>query len=195
MGELNRKHRRLVQKHFAAAGTRSQVLRALALLVESGSVYCVIMVRPALPALVKVHATSRSRRDSRTTRTTQTFLIIYEIDVVPLHASAGVGFYRVAGYITRGCVIPLVVRGSDLPSAFRAVIISAHTHTHTDRVSVGHLPGRHHRPRRAQKVPNRVWGIVAGRSLARPRRLRFGFGWGLGFQSSAGGRRRCLRAW
>ncbi|PIL36321.1 hypothetical protein GSI_00009 [Ganoderma sinense ZZ0214-1] len=72
------KHRRLVKKHFAAAGTRSQVLQALALLVESGTVYCAIMIYSAVDVT----------------------------NAVPSQANGGVAFYKAAAYITRGCIIP-----------------------------------------------------------------------------------------
>ncbi len=39
-----REHRQLVKKLFSAAGTKSRVLNALALLVESGSIYCAFVV-------------------------------------------------------------------------------------------------------------------------------------------------------
>ncbi len=39
-----REHKQLVKKLFSAAGTKSRVLNALALLVESGSIYCALVV-------------------------------------------------------------------------------------------------------------------------------------------------------
>lgn len=39
-----REHRRLVKNHLSAAGTKSRVLNAFALLIESGSVYCALIV-------------------------------------------------------------------------------------------------------------------------------------------------------
>ncbi|KAM5538776.1 hypothetical protein V8D89_007498 [Ganoderma adspersum] len=75
-------HRRLVKKHFAASGTKSQVLQALALLVESGSMYCVLM----------------------------TFAAVYEVASVPPQAGTGLTslrFYDAGEYITHGCIIPL----------------------------------------------------------------------------------------
>ena len=41
---FNREHRQLVEKHFATAGTKSRVLQALALLIESGSIYSAFIV-------------------------------------------------------------------------------------------------------------------------------------------------------
>ena len=41
---LNREHRQLVKKHFATVETKSRVLQALALLIESGSIYSVFIV-------------------------------------------------------------------------------------------------------------------------------------------------------
>ncbi|PIL36319.1 hypothetical protein GSI_00007 [Ganoderma sinense ZZ0214-1] len=73
------KHRRLVKAQFAAAGTRSQVLQVLALLVESGSIYCVIMA----------------------------FSVVTDVVPLPSTDTTGVGLYTVSAYITRGCVIPL----------------------------------------------------------------------------------------
>ncbi len=90
-----------MKKHFAAAGTRSQVLQALALLVESGSIYCIIMVLST--TLTTLFSSSHKAK------IIQIFCVIYEIDAVPLQASAGITFYKVAAYITRGCVIPLAV--------------------------------------------------------------------------------------
>ena len=40
----DREHWQLVKKQFSSAGTKSRVLNALALLVESGSIYCALVV-------------------------------------------------------------------------------------------------------------------------------------------------------
>lgn len=39
-------------KYFSEAGTKSQVLKVLALLVESGSVYCALMVPTTVPSFL-----------------------------------------------------------------------------------------------------------------------------------------------
>ncbi len=46
-----RKHRQLVKKLFSAVGTKSRVLNALALLVESGSMYSALLVILRLASL------------------------------------------------------------------------------------------------------------------------------------------------
>ena len=63
-----------MKKQFAAAGTRSQVLQALALLVESGSMYCVLMVSTIVAALLKTSRVTtefRCRRSRQSTKSTQ----------------------------------------------------------------------------------------------------------------------------
>ena len=54
----HREHRRLVRKYFSRAGAKSQVLKVLALLVESGSVFCALMVCTALPPSLSVDSLS-----------------------------------------------------------------------------------------------------------------------------------------
>ncbi|KAM5536531.1 hypothetical protein V8D89_009808 [Ganoderma adspersum] len=79
-------HRRFVKKYFSEAGTKSQVLKTLALLVESGSVYCALMI----------------------------FIIIYYTrdKLVPSESpagDAGLAFAKVGGtYFVYGCIGPLV---------------------------------------------------------------------------------------
>ena len=41
-----------MKKQFAAVGTKSQVLQALALLVESGTMYCVLLVNTIVAAIL-----------------------------------------------------------------------------------------------------------------------------------------------
>ncbi|PIL28294.1 hypothetical protein GSI_09582 [Ganoderma sinense ZZ0214-1] len=79
-------HRRFVKKYFSQAGTKSQVLKTLALLVESGSVYCALMI----------------------------FIIVYYTreKLVPSESpagDAGLVFTKVGGtYFVYGCIGPLV---------------------------------------------------------------------------------------
>lgn len=74
-------HRQLVKKLFSAAGTKSRVLNALALLVESGSIYCAFV----------------------------TFVVFYQTNPVPSQGSAGlIVAVRVAMCFLYGCLVPLM---------------------------------------------------------------------------------------
>ncbi|KAM5542712.1 hypothetical protein V8D89_003673 [Ganoderma adspersum] len=72
-------HRQLLKQHLASAGTTSQVLKALALLIESGCIYCVLLV----------------------------FVIVYQTDTTP-SGRAGLMFNKFGAYFTYGCLVPLV---------------------------------------------------------------------------------------
>ncbi|KAM5542711.1 hypothetical protein V8D89_003672, partial [Ganoderma adspersum] len=73
-------HKQLMKQHFAAGGTTSRILKALALLVESGCIYCSLLI----------------------------FGIIYMIHPTTSEAGVGLMFTTVAGDVAYGCFVPLV---------------------------------------------------------------------------------------
>ncbi|KAI1783405.1 hypothetical protein LXA43DRAFT_1132551, partial [Ganoderma leucocontextum] len=73
-------HRQLMKRHFAGAGTASRVLKALALLIESGCIYCALLI----------------------------IVIIYQAVPVAPQAGPEVVFMTVAGDFTYGCFVPIV---------------------------------------------------------------------------------------
>ena len=96
---MNREHRRLWKHHFAGAGAASQVLKALALLVESGCIYCALLVGIALP----------SNFPSSFTRNIQIFMIVYLTNPGAYQASADSQFATVAFTFIYGCMVPILV--------------------------------------------------------------------------------------
>ena len=94
----------MVKKQFTSTGTKSLVLNALALLVESGSIYCALLV------LVPAFRVSASPSVLNTPSVSvQIFVVFYEIDPVPFQGSAGLIFARVAACFVYGCIMPLMV--------------------------------------------------------------------------------------
>ena len=92
-----------MKRHFARAGTTSGVLKALALLVESGCIYCALLVVLALAWPQGRSLTSNA----------QIFVIIYQADSTPTQVvgpGSGLVFTTVAGDFTYGCLVPIVVR-------------------------------------------------------------------------------------
>ncbi|KAM5536550.1 hypothetical protein V8D89_009827, partial [Ganoderma adspersum] len=74
-------HWQLVKKQFSSTGTKSRVLNVLALLVESGSIYCALVI----------------------------LVLFYQMDPIPSRASSGLVFSRVGTCFIYRCLPPLIV--------------------------------------------------------------------------------------
>ncbi|TBU25785.1 hypothetical protein BD311DRAFT_763857 [Dichomitus squalens] len=72
-------HRRLLQKHVGSDGTKTRTLKALALLVESGTIYCALLI----------------------------FLVVYQLSR-PLEVTSNASAFAQTGwYLTDGCLFPI----------------------------------------------------------------------------------------
>ena len=141
-----RQHRQLMKRHFASAGTTSGVLKALALLVESGCIYSALLVVLSLASGLR----------KSLTKSTQIFVLIYQAQPPPTQVTGpgSARFIEVAAQFTYGCLVPVVV--SLIPGSCTRYAV-----THCIPDSPGDLSHYHHRSGRSQTVAYRYRRVIA----------------------------------
>ena len=111
-----RQHRQFLREHLGAGGSSTQVLKIMALLVESGMIYCLVWV--------SVHRSLEAR--GYWTSVTDCVMVQVEFLVYHLLSDMMPGInvngarWRAASFYHEACVAPIVVRSSppSLPFPF-----------------------------------------------------------------------------
>ena len=110
-----RQHRQFLREHLGAGGSSTQVLKIMALLVESGMIYCLVWVRMY---------TAPSSFEARGYSTPVTDCVMVQVEFLVYHLLSDMmpginvngGRWRAASFYHEACVAPIVVRPPLLPS-------------------------------------------------------------------------------
>ena len=145
-----RVHRRLLRGHFSYGRQRLRVMKALALLVESGTIYCILLVSP-VDRVCSCILCSRSR-GSHTGNGGygQVIVVIFQASpaLLPMPDVHQNAFLRAVADYTYACFTPVIVSTSTSTREVCACVPIELT------PMAGHISSAHHRHRRTQLVPH-----------------------------------------